>query len=215
MTAPHFSPPPTKLSKPRRRKRRISRWLFALSGVILVPISLTFCVGPPWYYFDKYHASLPAYPTALPAQIHPEHQTEPHTCGLHALSSLYRAYGLDPERQDLRFRLGVDKPLNNLIPDSLGSIHPDMLRVLDQDGFDCTLLLHNDADAVSRLTDHLDQGHLVVALTKVNEFHWVVLCGHDAESLLICDSLKPAIATEPLHDFITKRTYSLLLIRPK
>ncbi len=214
-TQPHANGP-MEISKPRKRRPRIRRRLIALGVLLAVPIGLTFCVGPPSYYFSKYAGPLPVHPAALPQPIEPEHQTEPHTCGLHALSSLYRAYGLDPERQGLRFRLGVDKPFNNLMADSLGSIHPDMLRVLDQDGFDCTMLLPgDDDDGINALTRHLDAGHLAVALTKVNEFHWVVLCGRDGDNVSICDSLKPDLATEPLRDFIEHRTYTLMLVRPK
>lgn len=197
------------------RYGRLARRVCLVVCLLAVPIALTFCVGSPLYYSGKYSGSLPAHPTVMPGPIEPEQQTEPHTCGLHALSSLYKAYGLDPERQQLRFRLGVDKPLNNLVPSSRGSIHPDMLRVLEQDGFDCALLLQNNEDNLLRLTDHLDAGHLAVALTKVNEFHWVVLCGIQGDDVRVCDSLKPEIAVEPMRAFVDERTYTLMLVRPR
>ncbi|KAA0214524.1 MAG: hypothetical protein DYG94_10340 [Leptolyngbya sp. PLA3] len=64
-----------------------------------MPIALTFCVGPPTYDFRNYARPLPVRRIARPRQIEPEQQTEPHTCGQHVLSSLYKACRLDPERQ--------------------------------------------------------------------------------------------------------------------
>ena len=188
--------------------------------IIVIPGAvLSFCVGPPWYYADKYSAAAgPARPTALPAEIVPERQVEPHTCGLHSLSSLYRAYGLEAEAMRLRFRLGVDKPLSNLVPTSRGTIHPDMLRVLSQDGFMTTVVRPSSADAPERVSRHLANGHYAVALTKVNEFHWVVLGAGPEFSqgrVEVCDSLHEHKYLEPFEDYLADRVYSLLLVKPR
>ncbi|MDA0765512.1 MAG: hypothetical protein O3A87_12025 [Verrucomicrobia bacterium] len=44
----------------------------------------------------------------LPGEVVADLPVESHTCGYHALAALYRAWGRDPERSRLRFRLGVD-----------------------------------------------------------------------------------------------------------
>src|SRR6185295_11526072 len=184
--------------------------------VLLIPLLLvSFCVGSPAYYDAKYEniVGLPQ-PTALPAPVRPEKQTEPHTCGLHSLSSLHRAYGLDPERYHLRFRLGVDKPFTNLIPSSRGTIHPDMTRVLKQDGFDTEIVNPDASDALSRVTSHLKAGHLAVALIKVNSFHWIVMGGLAGDNVVICDSLREVKYEEPLDAYMKDRVYSVLLVKP-
>ncbi len=163
----------------------------------------------------KYSAAGPARPVAFPAPPIPEEQTEPHTCGLHALSSLYRAYSLDPDQLKVRFRIGVDKPVSNFMPDSLGTIHPDMLRVLSQDGFHTELLRPGASTTAARLAEHLDDGHMAIALIRVNELHWVLLAGTFNNKLIICDSLRQENYTEPLEPYLNERIYSLLLVRPR
>jgi hypothetical protein len=127
---------------------------------------------------------------------------------------VYRAYGLDPVALRLRFRIGVDKPFTNLMPDSLGTIHPDMLRVLEQDGFDTQLLRPGSADARARLRAHLDDGQVAIALIRVNELHWVVLASRRAGNVVVCDSLHEHTYEEPLEAYFRERVYSLLLIKP-
>jgi hypothetical protein len=210
MTTPaHVSPAPN-----RRRSRR---WRTArLLTIISIPcLLLTFCVGTPGYYVDKYSSAGPAHPVAFPVSPIPELQTEPHTCGLHALSSLYHAYSLDPDRLKLRFRIGVDTPLSNFMPKSLGTIHPDMLRVLWQDGFQTELVRPGSSAAAARLADHLTDGHMALALIRVKEFHWVLLGGTINDKLIICDSLHESNYPEPLDTYLRDRIYSLLLVKPR
>jgi hypothetical protein len=193
----------------------IGRRAVLMLACLFAAAVLTFCVGSPFYYHEKFApAPTPARPTAHPAEIRPGIQTEPHTCGLHSLSSVYRAYGLDPEALRLRFRLGTDKPLNNLVPSSAGTIHPDMLRVLRQDGFRVDLLSPGDKDAARALSAHLDTGHPAVALIKPSEFHWVVIGAHEGADAVICDSLAPEPYSKPLDTYLRDDVYSLLLIAP-
>jgi hypothetical protein len=143
---------------PTRNGRARTVLLLAIASVLTV-LLLAFCVGPPWYYFDKYAPSPSrALPAAFPEPLIPEHQTEPHTCGLHTLSSIYTAYGLHVTAHDLRFRLGTDKPFTNFLTDSIGTIHPDMLRVLGQDGFRTELLFRSSTQTPARLAEHLAAG---------------------------------------------------------
>jgi hypothetical protein len=205
-----------------RRRRLLWIGIPGLAAVLLFAIffllifALSFCVGGPGYYSDKYSPAAPAHPTALPAVFRPEEQTEPHTCGLHALSSLYAAYSLDPRSLRLRFRLGVDKPFSNFIPDSLGTIHPDMLRVLHQDGFDTELLLPGSENTKSLLESHLDAGNSAITLITVHgEMHWVVLTARHDDKVVVCDSLRAELYEEPLAGYLTDRVYSLVLVKAK
>lgn len=200
-----------------REPGRVRLWMLAIIAVILlVPVFfLSFCVGPPSYYRETYAPAGPARPLAIAGAIAPEKQVEPHTCGLHALSSVYRAYGLDPADLRLRFRTGVDKPFTNLIPSSRGTVHPDMLRVLSQDGFRAALLDTDRAETPARLAEHLDAGQLAIALIRVNELHWVVIAKHQDDRLVICDSLREDLYDEPLATYLRDCVHTLILVEPK
>jgi ABC-type bacteriocin/lantibiotic exporter with double-glycine peptidase domain len=196
------------------RSRRIRRWLVGASGVLVVAVLASSCVGPPWYYVEKYQAAGTAHPLATPGAIRSERQVEPHTCGLCSLSAVYRAYGLDPEALRVRFRSGVDKPVVNFVPGTRGTIHPDMLRVLRQDGFRAEVVSLKADDAAERVGAHLDRGHFAIALIRVNELHWVVLCGRREGTVMVCDSLREELYEEPLSEYLRERVYSLVLVEP-
>lgn len=182
---------------------------------------LTFCIGGPGYYSSKYAGAQTTAahgPRTFAAELIPERQTEPHTCGFHALSSIYKAYGLDPEEHRLRFRLGVDKPVNLLFPESRGTVHPDILRVLSQDGFKATIADPGETGAADQLKSHLDDGHVALALTKVNTYHWVALTharDFDQDSVEVCDSLQEHNYQENLQEYLADQTYSLILIKTR
>jgi hypothetical protein len=185
-----------------------------LLGLILLPaVLLAFCVGPPSYYRSKLASPGRAAPAAFPIAPVPERQTEPHTCGLHTLNSLYRAYGLNPDARRLRFRLGTDKPFPNFIPDTTGTIHPDMLRVLRQDGFRTDLVNPFSDAAPASLAAHLDSGHFAIAL--VGGAHWVLLIGRDDDRVVVCDSLARVPYAEPLAAYIRDHLYTLVLVNPE
>ncbi|QYK46969.1 MAG: hypothetical protein KF838_09250 [Phycisphaeraceae bacterium] len=196
--------------------------LFVAVAAIAVAIG-SFCVGSPRYYSDKYSASPVAYaPLEYPGTFAPEKQVEPHTCGFHAISSVYRAYGLDPGTNRLRFRLGTDKRATNFDPESLGTLHPDMLRVLGQDGFDASVVLQpKSPESLQRLVSHIQRGHPAVALVRAPGLHWIVLAPPrehetDAEpTTLIVDSLQAEATTEVLRAFVTERVLSAVLIKPE
>ncbi|MGD9791780.1 MAG: hypothetical protein AB7Q00_14915 [Phycisphaerales bacterium] len=197
------------------RGRVLVKILIALLAVIFL-VSLVFCVGTPHYYGAKYSPTTVRVASwAVPSEWTPERQTEGHTCGFHALSSIYRAYGLDPGAMRLRFRLGTDRRATNLDSESLGTIHPDILRVLDQDGFDATTLVAIGDGSAEQIRDHLKSGHPVLALIRVSDLHWIVLTAIDGDDVVVCDSLRSELACERFDDYVRERVLSAILIRPK
>ncbi len=195
-----------------KRKRVIVA--IGLPGLVLLGVVLLFAHGGPAYYHLKYGMVGQPQPNATPSPIVPETQTEPHTCGLHALSSLHRSYGLDPNRLGLRFRLGTDKPFINTDPDTTGTIHPDLFRVLAQDGFHVDPIDPHNPNDRQRLIEHLDAGHYAVALTKVNTYHWVVIAGRAGDELVVCDSLQTELYRRACDQYLDAHTYTLVLVRP-
>lgn len=156
-------------------------------------------------------------PSALPAAYTLEEQTEGFTCGVHALSTVYKAYGLDPEAERLRWRLGVDTKAVAWMGDSTGALHPDMWMVLAQDYFAVEALDVYGGSAWDHLRAHLDSGHPSVLLIRRREngnLHWVVatrMLGDD--KIEVYDSLFP----QPYHetpDFMTNHIVSAMLVRP-
>lgn len=194
------------------------RWriLVGASLGLFILLLVGFCVGSPQYYMDKY-SSAPAIGilSPVPGEFVPEEQVEPHTCGLHSLRSIYRAYELDPDAANLRFRLGTDKRLTNFDAESVGTIHPDILRVLGQDGFGATLAsaMHDGSRQVIR--EHLERGCPVMALVQVGTLHWLVLSTmKDEANVVIVDSLEPEPYVEPLDEYLDERVLSAILISP-
>ena len=153
-------------------------------------------------------------PSASPGQIVAEHQDEPHTCGLHALRAIYRAYGLDPAARRLRFRLGVDRPGVPFDEQSLGSLHPDVFRVAAQDGL--TVQAAGPDDDVA-LRAHLEAGHPALLLVRTRAsgaLHWVVVDAVIGEALRVHDSLAAEPYLEPAPAWLGSHVLSVLLIRP-
>lgn len=203
------------------------RWrvVVLVGGCILVGLALgSFCIGSPLYYADKYQGAPTATaPAAIPATFTPEKQTEAHTCGFHALSTVYRAYGLEPEAMRLRFRLGTDKRGTNFDPESLGTLHPDMLRVLAQDGFGADLVLDPKSPAsIERIAAHVRDGHAAVVLVRATGLHWIVLAptvdetgaGEGETMTLVVDSLVEGPMPTPVAGIVSERVLSAILIRP-
>ncbi|MCL4741665.1 MAG: hypothetical protein KJZ54_05610 [Phycisphaerales bacterium] len=196
---------------------RLTRLIvLAIAGALPVLVLLGFCVGSPGYYSAKYSAAPGLSPPSRePSSIVPEGQTEPHTCGLHSLRSIYRAYGVDPDIARLRFRLGVDKPATNFDPESLGAIHPDIVRVARQDGFDAAIVPTGGPEALPIIRAHLESGHPALALVRANSLHWLVLAALDGDGVIIADSLAEQPYREPLDTYVRDRVLSAILLRPR
>ena len=156
-------------------------------------------------------------PTAMPVDYVIEEQTEDFTCGVHSLSTVYKAYGLDPEAERIRWRLGVDTKAVFYVSDSTGALHPDMWMVLAQDFFVIDELGSYDAHGWNDLRAHLDTGHPVVLLIKRREngnLHWVVATRTtDGDKIEIYDSLFDEPYGETL-DFLTGHVVTAMLVKP-
>jgi hypothetical protein len=124
----------------RLKQRRIVLIAVFASTTLVSLAALAFCQGGPRHYNRKY--GLPPARQAIlrkPGVFALEKQIEQHTCGFHSVSTVYRAFGIDPTLADLRFRLGTDARAFNFDDMTMGTIHPDMLRVMEQDGLACQL----------------------------------------------------------------------------
>ncbi len=206
---------------------RAFAWKQAVVACVVVTVIAlaigSFCIGSPLYYSNKYQgAPVASRPFERPGPFVPERQIEAHTCGFHAISSVYRAYGLDPEANRLRFRLGTDKRATNFDPESLGTLHPDMLRVLGQDGFDASAVFDPKSESsLDRITAHMVSGHPVLVLVRAPGLHWIVLAptmerGAEAQAMaIVVDSLKSEVMMEPLRAFVAERVLSAVLVKPE
>ena len=159
--------------------------------------------------YDPVTHTLP--PSAPVREIEPERQQEGHTCGLHALESVYKSYGLDPEQYRLRFRLGTDKNTLPFVGDTRGTIQPDMLRVLNQDGFVTSPV---SPEETNQIRTHLETGYYAVAVVDRGVFHWVVLGELVGNNLVIVDSLSPTPFLQPFDDFLAEGAFNIILIKP-
>jgi hypothetical protein len=148
-------------------------------------------------------------------ELSPEIQFEDDTCGLHALRTVYRAYGLDPDAENLRARLGLDVPANPADAASTGTLQFDLLRVLAQDGFVYTLLDPVSPESPSRLLDHMEGRQAAIALIRRREngnLHWVALSRGNGERVRVADSLFPRPYPEPAVDFLRECVVSCVLV---
>lgn len=197
------------------RRRVIVYTTVAVVVALLLVILVPFCAGPPSYYSLKYGRSdVPMHPKKVPAVFNPVKQTEPHTCGYCGIVAIYNAYGLDHQAAGLRFRLGTDVQLNQLVDSSTGTIPPDMTRVLEQDGFTTqTVSAANDQMAALTLV-HLRAGHPALAVIKVKGLHWVVLTSENDGQLTICDSLHDELYAKPTEAYLKNEVYGVMLVKP-
>ncbi|HEX2838380.1 MAG TPA: cysteine peptidase family C39 domain-containing protein [Phycisphaerales bacterium] len=208
---PAHSPP-----HPIRRRRVIVYTTVVVVVAVLLVILIPFCAGPPSYYSAKYGRSdVPMHPSKKPTAFVPVKQTEPHTCGLSSVSCIYNAYGLDPAAARLRFRLGTDKELYRLLPESVGTIPPDVFRVLEQDGFDTEMVSSSNKRMAQRAISHLHTGHPALAMIRVNEtWHWIVLSSESDDMLTICDPVYDEAYRKPTSKYFQDRVYCVWLIKP-
>jgi len=161
-------------------------------------------------------------PNQLSQPVLPAWQIEPHTCGMHSLSAVYRAYGLEPSEENLRFRLGVDVPASPLDQTSTGTLHPDLFRVLAQDGFVWRLPDVQTRDSEALLLEHLEAGHVAMALIarrQSGNLHWVCVQRSQPNpagpvSISVVDSLVETPYSEELGEWRQSCLLSLVLVMP-
>lgn len=198
----------------RKARRRLS-----IVSLVVVLLALSACMFLPDFIGQskagKYEPSIAAQrPNGVADIPVAESQTEPHTCGLHAMRSMYVAYGLSSQQYDLRFRLGTDAPAMRADKDSTGTLHPDLYRVLAQDGF-AVDVLDLDADiALTALQNHLAWEQLALAVVYRSTYHWVLIgAGEDADELVVYDSLKDEPVVVLAEDFLAE-ALSITLVEP-
>ena len=195
--------------------------LLAVIGALAL-VAVFFLASNAAHYSAKYQPGLVT-PDGVSSlrirqEAQPIWQDEAHICGYLALSSIYAAYGIDREVAKLRFRLGVDQRGNAFDASSLGSIHPDVFRVMYQDGF---VLQDVDLDTPRfnpLILAHTYQRHLVLFLIKRPQngnLHWVVAVDPEDESagsLRIIDSLVKEPYNVDSKAFIDTYVVSALLV---
>ena len=150
-------------------------------------------------------------------QVAPEVQLESDTCGLHTLRAIYRAYGVDPDQENLRTRLGLDVPSNPLDSETTGTLQLDMSRVLVQDGFTFEFLDFSAEGAHLRLSSHLMSNNMAAVLIRRRQngnLHWVALRAESDSSATVLDSLSEQPYSEPLEDYVKNYMLSAILISP-
>jgi hypothetical protein len=155
------------------------------------------------------------HPLDPPLEVIPQRQTEPHTCGYHALAAIYLAYGLDPEAFKLRWRLGTDYGLPPAKDRTRGTLPIDLTRVLTQDRLYAATLDPEATEHRALLMAHLRTGHYGVALTYAGDWHWVAVCGIDGDQLQIADSLEPQKYWVDAESWLRDHAYSVILVRPR
>lgn len=156
-------------------------------------------------------------PGAMPVGYALEAQTEGFTCGVHALSTVYKAYGLDPQAERIRWRLGVDTKAVAWMSDSTGALHPDMWMVLVQDFFVVDELSRYDQAGWREMRGHLNAGHPAVLLIKRREngnLHYVVATrALDDDLIEVYDSLfDEPYAQSP--EFLNDHIVTAMLVKP-
>ena len=98
--------------------------------------------------------------------------------------------------------------------ESTGTLHPDLYRVLAQDGFVIEPLDLEDADAAASLQDHLARQQLALAVVYRSTYHWVLLGpAEQAGELVVYDSLHPEPVHQPIDVFLGD-VLSITLVQP-
>ncbi|MCB1228782.1 MAG: hypothetical protein KDN19_00855 [Verrucomicrobiae bacterium] len=147
----------------------------------------------------------------------PEQQFENHTCGLHALSAIYRGFGLNPESENLRIRLGVDIPAVPIDSTTTGTLHPDLLRVLAEDELAWRMIDPSLANATGEIAQSLAARHpllILISRPENGHLHWIAADRFDGQNLRVIDSLKASPTFFELDVFLRDQALSVIEIMP-
>src|SRR5690606_33058241 len=114
-------------------------------------------------------------------------------CAFHTLKAVYEFYGHNFESTRLKKRLGlecVSQPRGE--SKSKGALHPELLKVLTEDGFyfDSLCLDLPEKKIVKKLQKHLCKGNMAIVLLrrKYNgNMHWVALRNSEKGQIAIID----------------------------
>lgn len=202
------SRPPIRRQGLRRKRIKKYIWLSSFIISLLTPIII---INRTWLL--DHPAKLP---NSMPKAMVLEQQTEGFTCGVHAMSMVYKAYGLNPKTEHIRARQGADIRGLFWIPFSEGSYHQDIMMVFVQDFFQITLVDLNNNQAWKELNNHLSSGHLAVFLIMqrgTGGLHWVAAQANDAETIKVFDSLitQPQLEGE---DYLKEHILTVMLVKP-
>lgn len=187
-------------------------WTAAIIALGILSITPIIIITRTWFIVHTDHR-----PTAYIGEYILEKQTEGFTCGLHALSTVYEAYGLDAQAERIRWRLGVDTKAVAWMGDSTGALHPDMWMVLTQDYFEIETVEPDAPLAWETMHAHIHAERPAVLLIKRREngnLHWVVATrALDVDTIEIYDPLfdEPYVETP---DFLDKHIVTAMLIQP-
>ena len=203
--------PPTRLRRlvtfPRRRP---------ILFVILVVLGIAAITPTVIVTRTFFIAHAAAQPTPLPGDTWPEEQTDPAGCGAHSIHAVYRAYGLDPEHENVRWRLGIDTKTVFWMGSSTGTLHPDMYMVLAQDGFDVRSIELGLEGSHEEILAHIDSGHLLILLIQRRQnghLHWVTVHGREGDDYIVYDSLEKKPYPET-REFTEKFVVTALALQP-
>ena len=199
--------------------QNLLRWTLRVSVACVLIVTVTACTyaivsGP--YYSSKYSPGPQQVdPVALASLIAPEVQVEGHTCGFHSLSSVYRAYGLDPDEARLRFRLGVDRVAVPGAAGTEGTLHPDLFRVANQDGFHIELLDPEPPLAYRAFLKHVAYNAALVLVARGEGLHWIVVDHGEHMKVRISDSLEPEPVLTDVRKLFERPILSIVLLSPR
>ncbi len=149
----------------------------------------------------------------------PESQVAGHTCGWHAVRTIYAAHELVPDEHRLRFRMGIDRTAIPGAGSTLGALQADICRVLAQDGFRSAMVDLDADDAVVRVIAHLENSWKGLALIRKpsnGNLHWIVVDQDvgDGASVRLVDSQKTERESIGLRDFLQTQAVTLFLVSP-
>ncbi len=198
----------------RRRVLRSSAVIVAFAAALIIAILVAWAI--PMGDF----APVQPVPTlaAQPSPPRLQRQIEGHTCGYHAASTIYEAYGLDVYERRLRERLGIDNRSFLYDSSTTGCLHPDIYRAMDQDGFDAVAVdLDSPSDSAS-LKSHLEAGGLALALIHRHDsgiMHWVVLGAMSGNEVNVLDPLELEIQSTPYQEYWEDRLLSVIKVQPR
>ncbi|MFB3429613.1 MAG: cysteine peptidase family C39 domain-containing protein [Phycisphaerales bacterium] len=198
----------------RRRVLRSGAVVVAFAGVLIITILVAWAV--PMGDFAPVHP-IPTLATQ-PSPPRLERQAEPHTCGYHAASTVYKAYGLDVGERRLRARLGVDNKSFLYDSTTTGCLHPDIYRAMNQDGFDVAALDLDSRSDSARLKSHLEAGGPALALIRRHDsgvMHWVVLGAISGSEVTVLDPLEDEIQSAPLQEYWDDQLLSVIKVQPR
>lgn len=198
----------------RRRVLRSGAVIVAFTTVLIIAMLVAWAIPMGDFAPVRPVPTLSAQPS--PPRL--ERQVEGHTCGYHAASTVYTAYGLDVHERRLRDRLGVDNKSFLYDSSTTGCLHPDIYRAMDQDGFDAAALdLDSPSDSASLLS-HLEAGGLALGLIHRHDsgvMHWVVLGTTRGGEVNVLDPLEPEIQSATYQEYWEDRLLSVIKVQPR